>query len=404
MNAAVNAFFLILKLLSLYFLVVSLFSLCKRKMQKSSTTQRRFAVLIAARNEESCLRRAALHPQCGLCSCSEAPRYQIVLTDSSVPKDFQSALQCSVLEMPTSIHSKGAALQYAANTLLHGSRYYDAFCVFDADNEVDPAFLSEMNQALSRSAIVKSRILAKNRMQAGISACYEIYFCTANHFLNRAREALGLSARVIGTGFAIRRDLLEALGGFPCCTLAEDAELYAACLTHGVRIGYCESAVTYDEEPITWRASLVQRRRWMSGIMQVSRLTLPKLFRNFLRRPSLNRLDGMLQLAFPFLQALTPFFTLAAFLAGSISLQSLPVSLLSAYAGSLAVAAAALVLEKRLDFRLTGGILLYPVFMACFLPLQTLALFKTQTVWHEIRHSGVRLASSEFQLRRKKIA
>ena len=55
MNAAVNAFFLILKLLSLYFLVVSLFSLCKRKMQKSSTTQRRVAVLIAARNEESCI-------------------------------------------------------------------------------------------------------------------------------------------------------------------------------------------------------------------------------------------------------------------------------------------------------------------------------------------------------------
>lgn len=50
-------------------------------------------------------------------------------------------------------------------------------------------------------------------------------------------------------------------------------------------------------------------RRWMSGIMQVSRLTLPKLFRNFLRRPSLNRLDGMLQLAFPFLQALTRFYT-----------------------------------------------------------------------------------------------
>ena len=31
MNAAVNAFFLILKLLSLYFLVVSLFSLCNAK-------------------------------------------------------------------------------------------------------------------------------------------------------------------------------------------------------------------------------------------------------------------------------------------------------------------------------------------------------------------------------------
>ena len=57
----------------------------------------------------------------------------------------------------------------------------------------------------------------------------------------------------------------------------------------------------------------------------------------------------------------------------------------------------------RLDRKLVGGMLLYPVFMACFLPLQTLALFKTQTIWHEIRHSGVRLAA-EVDLRRGKIA
>ena len=403
MNAAVNAFFLIFKLFSLYFLVVSLFCLCRRKKFVDCTAKRRFAVLIAARNEERCI--------AGLIESLRAQQYPRELFDiwvlpNNCTDHTAEAAQCAgaeVMEMPSSVRSKGAALQYAANTLLHDSRHYDAFCVFDADNEADSAFLDEMNQALSRSVIVKSRILAKNRMQAGISACYEIYFCTANRFLNRAREALGLSARVIGTGFAIRRELLEELGGFPCRTLTEDAELYAACLAHGVRIGYCEAAVTYDEEPVKWYASLVQRRRWMSGIMQVSRLMLPRLFRNFLRRPSLNCLDGMLQLAFPFLQALTPFFTLAAFLAGGISLQSLPVSLISAYAGSLAVAAAALALEKRLDVQLTGGILLYPVFMACFLPLQTLALFKAQTVWHEIRHSGVRLAS-ELSLRREKIA
>ena len=404
MNAAVNAFFLILKLFSLYFLAVSLFSLCRRKKPETFAGQRRFAVLIAARNEENCI--------AGIIESLRAQHYPTELFDIWVlpnnctdrTADAARRAGAEVMEMPPSVRSKGAALQYAANVLLHSQRQYDAFCVFDADNEVAPAFLAEMNQALSRAAIVKSRILAKNRMQAGISACYEIYFCTANRFLNRAREALGLSARVIGTGFAIRRDLLEELGGFPCATLTEDAELYAACLARGVRIGYCETAVTYDEEPVTWRASLVQRRRWMGGIMQVARLTLPELVRNFLRCPSLNCLDGMLQLAFPFLQALTPFFTLAAFLTGSISLQSLPVSLITAYVGSLAVAAAALMLEKRMDHRLTGGILLYPLFMACFLPLQTLALFKTQTVWHEIRHSGVRLATSELAHRQEKIA
>ena len=402
-NTAVTVFFLILRVFSLYFLAVSLFGLCSRRRPEPAARLRRFAVLIAARNEECCI--------AGLIESLRAQHYPPELVDiwvlpnNCTDRTAEAARRAGaqVLEMPASVRSKGAALHTAAKALLRSARNYDAFCVFDADNEADPAFLSEMNRALDRTAIVKSRILAKNRTQAGISACYEIYFCSANHFLNRAREAVGLSARVIGTGFAIRRDLLEGLGGFPCRTLTEDAELYAACLCRGARIGYCETAVTYDEEPVTWRASLVQRRRWMSGILQVARLTLPELLANFLRQPSLNCLDGLLQLSFPFLQALTPFFALEALLAGSMSLQGLPVSLLTAYAGCLAAAVAALALERRLDRKLVGGMLLYPVFMACFLPLQTLALFKTQTIWHEIRHSGVRLAA-EVDLRRGKIA
>ena len=103
------------------------------------------------------------------------------------------------------------------------------------------------------------------------------------------------------------------------------------------------------------------------------------------------------------MQGITPFFTLAALTAGSISLQGLPASLLTAYIGCIVMAIAALALEKRLDRKLVGGILLYPLFMASFLLLQTLALFKTQTVWHEIRHSGVRLAA-ELAPRRSEIA
>lgn len=338
MNTAVTVFFLILRVFSLYFLAVSLFGLCSRRRPEPAARLRRFAVLIAARNEESCI--------AGLIESLRAQHYPPELVDiwvlpnNCTDRTAEAARRAGaqVLEMPASVRSKGAALHTAAKALLRSARNYDAFCVFDADNEADPAFLSEMNRALDRTAIVKSRILAKNRTQAGISACYEIYFCSANHFLNRAREAVGLSARVIGTGFAIRRDLLEALDGFPCRTLTEDAELYAACLCRGARIGYCETAVTYDEEPVTWRASLVQRRRWMSGILQVARLTLPELLTNFLRQPSLNCLDGLLQLSFPFLQALTPFFALEALLAGSMSMQGLPVSLLTAYAGCLAAA------------------------------------------------------------------
>ena len=73
MNAAVNAFFLIFKLLSLYFLAVSLFCLCRRKKPAASAGQRRFAILIAARNEESCI--------AGLIESLQAQRYPRELFD-----------------------------------------------------------------------------------------------------------------------------------------------------------------------------------------------------------------------------------------------------------------------------------------------------------------------------------
>ena len=55
MNTAVTVFFLILRVFFLYFLAVSLFGLCRRRTPEPAARLRRFAVLIAARNEESCI-------------------------------------------------------------------------------------------------------------------------------------------------------------------------------------------------------------------------------------------------------------------------------------------------------------------------------------------------------------
>ena len=139
MNAADNAFILIFKLLSLYFLAVSLFCLCRRKKPAASAGQRRFAILIAARNEESCI--------AGLIESLQAQRYPRelfdiwVLPNNCTDHTVEAAQRAGarIMEMPSSVRSKGAALQYAADTLLRGQQHYDAFCVFDADNEAHVA-------------------------------------------------------------------------------------------------------------------------------------------------------------------------------------------------------------------------------------------------------------------------
>ena len=179
MNAAVTVFFLIIKVFSLYFLAVSLFGLCRRRTPEPAARLRRFAVLIAARNEESCI--------AGLIESLRAQHYPPELVDiwvlpnNCTDRTAEAARRAGaqVLEMPASVRSKGAALHTAAKALLRSARNYDAFCVFDADNEADPAFLSEMNRALARVLrSSKAGFSPKNRTQAGISACYEIYFCT----------------------------------------------------------------------------------------------------------------------------------------------------------------------------------------------------------------------------------
>ena len=50
------------------------------------------------------------------------------------------------------------------------------------------------------------------------------------------------------------------------------------CAIQGKKIGYCDKAVVYDEQPTTFRQSWDQRLRWSKGFYQVDReYTLPLL-------------------------------------------------------------------------------------------------------------------------------
>ena len=71
---------------------------------------------------------------------------------------------------------------------------YDAYCVFDADNLVDPDFLARMNDAFCAGAqAAKGKQTAMNPHDAWISGCYDLYFENFNLLYNRPRGNLGLS-------------------------------------------------------------------------------------------------------------------------------------------------------------------------------------------------------------------
>ncbi len=96
--------------------------------------------------------------------------------------------------------------------------------------------------------------------------------------MNFPRTLLGTNCHVSGTGFLVSAKVIEENGGWPFHLLTEDIQFSVDCAIRGRKIGYCDKAVIYDEQPTTFQQSWDQRLRWSKGFYQVDRAyTLPLL-------------------------------------------------------------------------------------------------------------------------------
>ena len=381
-----------LKAFSFYFLIIALFAWKRPRPYPKSRPRTRFACLIAARNEEAVIGalveslRAQSYP---------AALYDIYVIPNNCTDDTEGAARAAgaqIFRCFEPVRCKGDALHEAVSWLL--PRGYDAFCVFDADNLVHQDFLSRMNDAFCAGArVAKARMRVKNPGDSWVAGCYGLYFAMFDVFFNRPRAALGLSAKLVGTGFAVHREVLLRQGGWNTETIAEDAEFAAQCACRGERVWWVSEALTFDEAPASFRVSLTQRLRWCSGIQCVARGKLGDLVRALGRADEPRVIDMMFFLCAPFVQVLSLVPGLLLFLdallcgmAGGWML-FLAGSLLLVGAGMIVLAAAAAVSFGYRGRGMIKSVLLFPLFMAFWLPLQVMAALHPVRSWRPIRHS-----------------
>ena len=149
---------------------------------------------------------------------------------------------------------------------------YDGYFIFDADNLLDENYVAEMNKTFSAGyRIITSYRNSKNYGSNWISAGYSLWFLREARYLNNPRMIIGSSCAVSGTGFLIHHDVVEKNGGWKHFLLTEDIEFTVDSILHGEKIGYCGTAVLYDEQPVTFAQSWRQRLRWAKGYLQVFR-------------------------------------------------------------------------------------------------------------------------------------
>ena len=269
-NAVISALFFICY--TYQFLYIPLVLLKKRRPLPRPAASHRYAVLIAARNEENVI--------AGLLDSLAAQTYDMSLVTVFVAADNCTDSTAAIAREHGAVvyerfnHvnvGKGYALDFLLQHI--GADYpngFDGYFVFDADNILSPDYLERMNESFSAgNEIVTSYRNSKNFGDNWISAGYALWFLRESRYLNGARETIGSSCAVSGTGFLFSQKILNECGGWPFHLLVEDIEFSIHNILSGHRIAICQDAVIYDEQPTDFAQSCRQRLRWSRGYLQV---------------------------------------------------------------------------------------------------------------------------------------
>lgn len=247
----------------------------KRTPKRSTKTQHRYAAVVAARNESAVISE--------LIQSLQSQSYPTELLDIYIVADnctddtaaVARACGAQVFERHNLQKvGKGYALNHAFEQIkaLCGIRHYDGYLVFDADNVLDVNYVREINAVFDAGyPVVTSYRNSKNYGHNWISAGYALWFLRESKYLNGARMLCKTSCAISGTGFLVSSEIIEHDGGWKYNLMTEDIEFTVDNVIKGNIIGYCESAILYDEQPVDFKTSWNQRMRWTKGFYQVMR-------------------------------------------------------------------------------------------------------------------------------------
>jgi cellulose synthase/poly-beta-1,6-N-acetylglucosamine synthase-like glycosyltransferase len=147
---------------------------------------------------------------------------------------------------------------------------FDAIAIFDADNQVDPGFLAAIAARLEAGErVVQGVVDALNPDASWVAASSALGFWAIAAVAQRPREALGLSAPPMGTGFAMELTAAVRFLG-DASSLTDDLELGCRLCLDRVRVAHEPLARVFDEKPTTMSAAISQRHRWMQGRWSVA--------------------------------------------------------------------------------------------------------------------------------------
>lgn len=163
--------------------------------------------------------------------------------------------------------NKGKGKSSALNTALAQSNS-EYVVVYDADNTPEEKAVWYLAMGLvndTKAAAVVGKFRVVNADETWLTRFINIETICFQWMAQGGRWKWFKVATIPGTNFAIRRSILEELGGWDVKALAEDTELTIRVYNLGWHIRFFPKAITWEQEPETLGVWWKQRTRWARG-------------------------------------------------------------------------------------------------------------------------------------------
>lgn len=349
---------------SMYMLGILLGAWLYRERRNPPAVLPAIAVIVPAHNEESGI--GALVTQL---LAVDYPRQLLrifILADNCTDRTAEVARSMGVQVVerhdPAS-RGKGQALDWFLRQQRASIEDSAMLAFIDADMQVDSQFFRAMAAAFSAPGLLaaQGRYIVANPDRSVLSSIGYTSFCYVNHVRPAGRAFWGGTADLKGSGMVFRTPFLLSRG-WSAHSIAEDIQLGKELMLEGIRVAYVPSACVASEIPATLAQVRVQQSRWEGGKNEVHASVLPRVWRAFLRRPSMLLADGLLDLMVPPLSVVVLLNLLGLALAVVAGTSAWGV-----FAASLAIFAAAIVtglLQNRAPAGIWLRLLATPAFVA----------------------------------------
>lgn len=281
----------------LFFSIASLFFRQKELKWQAENGKRPVTVIFPAYQEDEVILNSA---GAALKHHSELADIEVLVIADGLKQETVNSLRqqgARVEEIVNQEGTKAAALTFAMQFIPESTR---EMIVLDIDNVMQEGFVDYILSTKLKKGIpiVQGHRTAKNQNTpyAVLDAISEE---VNNSIFRRGHRVVGLSSALIGSGFICDVALFKSEFAGHVKSKGEDKEFELRLLERGIRIGYDDRAIVYDEKVQRSDAFYRQRKRWMAIQRDLKQSAIRNTFSNLKQLRNYEYLNKIYQLMIP---------------------------------------------------------------------------------------------------------